>query len=125
MNRDQFEKSYGQPLDWLMTTAKRNPEAFLVMAAGAALLMRGRGSSPNQAPDYRQMRNWQGSAGLRALRASTHRQRRTRCAPMLRQRRIMPARPGKPCDRRPLEWLTKRRALQAKPTRRFNPVQGP
>jgi len=63
MNRDQFVNSYGQPMDWLMTTAKRNPEAFLVMAAGAALLMRGRGSSPNQAPDYRQMRNWQGSGG--------------------------------------------------------------
>jgi hypothetical protein len=63
MNRDQFENSYGQPMDWLMTTAKRNPEAFLVMAAGAALLMRGRGSSPNQAPDYRQMRNWQESGG--------------------------------------------------------------
>ena len=155
MNRDQFVNSYGQPMDWLMATARRNPEAFLVMAAGAALLMRGRGSSPNRAPDYRQMRNWQGSGngarpafreqriicaraladtarrfqirptGLLALRASTHRRRRMRCAPMHRQRRNMPARPGKPCDRRPLEWLTKRRTLQAKPTRRFNPVQGP
>ena len=63
MNRDQFVNSYGQPMDWLMATAKRNPEAFLVLAAGAALLMRGRGSSPNRAPDYRQMRNWQGNGG--------------------------------------------------------------
>ena len=63
MNRDQFVNSYGQPMDWLMATAKRNPEAFLVMAAGAALLMRGRGSSPNRALNYRQMRNWQGSGG--------------------------------------------------------------
>ena len=59
MNHDQFVNSYGQPMDWLMATARRNPEAFLVMAAGAALLMRGRGSSPN----HRQMRNWQGSGG--------------------------------------------------------------
>jgi gas vesicle protein len=63
MNRDQFVNSYGQPMDWLMVTARRNPEAFLVMAAGAALLLRGRGSSPNQAPDYRRMRNWEGSGG--------------------------------------------------------------
>ena len=63
MNHDQFVNSYGQPMDWLMATARRNPEAFLVMAAGAALLLRGRGSSPNRAPDYRQMRNWQESGG--------------------------------------------------------------
>jgi hypothetical protein len=63
MNRDQFVNSYGQPMDWLMATARRNPEAFLVMAAGAALLMRGRGSPPNRAPNYRQMRNSQGSGG--------------------------------------------------------------
>jgi gas vesicle protein len=71
MNRDQFVNSYGQPMDWLMATARRNPEAFLVMAAGAALLMRGRGSSPNRAPDYRQMRNWQGSGQSEARAPGT------------------------------------------------------
>jgi hypothetical protein len=30
--------------EWLISTAKRNPEALLVLAAGCALLMRGRGS---------------------------------------------------------------------------------
>lgn len=33
------------PGEWLMSTAKRNPEALLVLAAGCALLMRTRGSS--------------------------------------------------------------------------------
>jgi hypothetical protein len=32
--------TYTQAADWLMGTAKRNPEALLVLAAGAALLMR-------------------------------------------------------------------------------------
>jgi len=32
--------------DWLIGTAKRNPEALLVLAAGCALLMRGGGTSP-------------------------------------------------------------------------------
>ena len=31
--------------EWLISTAKRNPEALLVLAAGCALLMRGGGSS--------------------------------------------------------------------------------
>jgi hypothetical protein len=67
MNRDQFVNSYGQPVDWLIGTAKRNPEAFLVMAAGAALFMRGRGSAPDRAPDYRRMRDWHGP-DYRAMR---------------------------------------------------------
>jgi hypothetical protein len=36
--------SYGQAADWLVSTARRNPEALLVLAAGCALLMRGRSS---------------------------------------------------------------------------------
>jgi hypothetical protein len=35
--------------EWLLSTAKRNPEALLVLAAGCALLMRSRGSF-SQAP---------------------------------------------------------------------------
>ena len=31
--------------EWLISTAKRNPEALLVLVAGCALLMRGGGSS--------------------------------------------------------------------------------
>jgi hypothetical protein len=33
--------SYGPTGDWLVGTVKRNPEAFLVLAAGCALMMRG------------------------------------------------------------------------------------
>ena len=58
MNRNQFVDSHGQPVDWLIGTAKRNPEAFLVLAAGAALLMRGGGATQSRAPDYRRMYDW-------------------------------------------------------------------
>ena len=51
MNRDEFSNSYGQPVDWLVGTAKRNPEAFLVLAAGAALLLRSGGARAPLAPD--------------------------------------------------------------------------
>lgn len=34
-------RSYGDTGDWLLGTVRRNPEAFLVLAAGAALLLRG------------------------------------------------------------------------------------
>lgn len=37
--------AYGRPGDWLVDTARRNPEALLVLAAGAALLMRSRNRS--------------------------------------------------------------------------------
>ena len=37
--------TYQQASDWLIGTAKRNPEALLVLAAGCALLLRSRGSS--------------------------------------------------------------------------------
>ena len=41
---------YGRAGDWLIGTAKRHPEALLVLAAGCALLMRsGGGSSPGAA----------------------------------------------------------------------------
>ena len=36
---------YGRARDWLIGTAKRHPEALLVLAAGCALLMRGGGGS--------------------------------------------------------------------------------
>jgi hypothetical protein len=35
--------------NWLVTAVKRNPEAFLVLAAGCALLLRGRSSLPGSA----------------------------------------------------------------------------
>jgi hypothetical protein len=41
--------SYGQATDWLIGTAKRNPEALLVLAAGCALLLRNRGSASARA----------------------------------------------------------------------------
>jgi hypothetical protein len=36
---------YGRAAEWLIGTAKRNPEALLVLAAGCALLMRGTAAS--------------------------------------------------------------------------------
>ena len=36
---------YGRAGDWLIGTAKRHPEALLVLAAGCALLMRSGGGS--------------------------------------------------------------------------------
>jgi uncharacterized protein YoxC len=44
---------YGRAGDWLIGTAKRHPEALLVLAAGCALLMRGGGGSSKGAPTER------------------------------------------------------------------------
>jgi hypothetical protein len=49
MNRTPDIDAYAHASQWLIGTAKRNPEALLVLAAGCALLMRGGGSSPSQA----------------------------------------------------------------------------
>jgi hypothetical protein len=54
MTRYMDSDRYSRTGDWLIGTAKRNPEALLVLAAGAALLLRGkgsRGSSPRRYPD--------------------------------------------------------------------------
>ena len=40
--------AYTHASQWLIGTARRNPEALLVLAAGCALLMRGGGSSPSR-----------------------------------------------------------------------------
>lgn len=45
MNRYPGGKSFGQASDWLMRTAKANPEALLVLAAGCALLLRSSGGA--------------------------------------------------------------------------------
>jgi hypothetical protein len=47
---DSVNDAYTQAADWLVGTAKRNPEALLVLGAGLALLMRGRGRAPAVAP---------------------------------------------------------------------------
>ena len=47
---------------WLMGTAKRNPEALLVLAAGCALLMRG-GGGPSQAASFQSSSESAGSDG--------------------------------------------------------------
>jgi gas vesicle protein len=53
MNRSDTD-SYAQASDWVMGTARRNPEALLLLAAGCALLMRsGRGSSRRAATPAR------------------------------------------------------------------------
>ena len=55
MTRYMDSDRYGRTGDWLIGTAKRNPEALLVLAAGCALLLRSgkdaRGSSPRRYPD--------------------------------------------------------------------------
>jgi hypothetical protein len=48
------DDTYSQTGGWLVTTARRNPEALLLLAAGCALLMRSGGSSPSRTPARRQ-----------------------------------------------------------------------
>ena len=43
--------------DWLAGAARRNPEALLLLAAGACLLMRSRGSSSSRSPARSQYRD--------------------------------------------------------------------
>jgi hypothetical protein len=43
--------------DWLAGAARRNPEALLLLAAGACLLMRSRGSSSSRSPAQSQYRD--------------------------------------------------------------------
>src|ERR1700730_7792863 len=53
---------YGRAGDWLIGTAKRHPEALLVLAAGCALLMRGGGgSSQSRNESAGSDGRWQGS----------------------------------------------------------------
>jgi len=53
---------YGWAGHWLIGTAKRNPEALLVLAAGCALLMRG-GAGPSQAASIQNSSGRAGSDG--------------------------------------------------------------
>jgi len=48
MNRNIGSDAYAQASHWLIGTAKRHPEALLVLAAGCALLMRGGGISSSR-----------------------------------------------------------------------------
>ena len=52
MNRHPDSDTYFQAGEWLVGTARRNPEALLLLAAGCALLMRrgGRDAVRSQAP---------------------------------------------------------------------------
>jgi hypothetical protein len=47
---DTVNDAYTQTADWLVGTAKRNPEALLVLGAGLALLMRSRSKSASATP---------------------------------------------------------------------------
>ena len=49
MSRYSDIDTYSQAGDWLAGAARRNPEALLLLAAGACLLMRGRGASSSRA----------------------------------------------------------------------------
>jgi uncharacterized protein YjbJ (UPF0337 family) len=44
MNRDSESDIYSQTTNWLVGTAKRNPEGLLLLAAGCALLLRSKSS---------------------------------------------------------------------------------
>jgi hypothetical protein len=46
--------TYSQTGAWLVATARRNPEALLLVAAGCALLMRSSGSSTSRTAVRRQ-----------------------------------------------------------------------
>jgi len=51
MNRHPGSDGYSQASDWLIGTVKRNPEGFLLLAAGCALMMRsGRTSGAVESP---------------------------------------------------------------------------
>jgi hypothetical protein len=52
MNRYMDSDRYGRAGDWLIGTAKRNPEALLVLAAGCALLLRS-GKNASGSPQRR------------------------------------------------------------------------
>lgn len=52
MNRNQQANAYEQAADWLVGTAKANPEALLVLAAGCALLLRNRNAAPSSESRY-------------------------------------------------------------------------
>jgi len=69
MSRYSDIDTYSQAGDWLAGAARRNPEALLLLAAGACLLMRSRGASSSRAPSrspYGEVAQSQqaGSAGM-------------------------------------------------------------
>ena len=52
MNLHPEKDTYSQAGNWLMGTARRHPEALLLLAAGCALLMRSSGSSSSRASTH-------------------------------------------------------------------------
>jgi hypothetical protein len=56
--------------NWLVTKVRQNPEAFLVLAAGCALLLRATGSASRGTGDYRNDR-WNDEGRLNAIRDRT------------------------------------------------------
>jgi hypothetical protein len=52
MSRYLDRDTYSQAGDWLLGTARRNPEALLLFAAGCCLLMRGGASSSSRRASY-------------------------------------------------------------------------
>ena len=59
MTYDRYASNAGS---WLMDTARRNPEALLVVAAGCALLMRG-GSTWFRSAESRMEEEWDDEEG--------------------------------------------------------------
>jgi hypothetical protein len=65
--------TYSKTGDWLMATARRNPEALLLLAAGCALLMRSGGSSSSRTPARRQYSGeYQGYGSEPSYRSTTN-----------------------------------------------------
>jgi hypothetical protein len=56
--------------NWLVTKVKQNPEAFLVLAAGCALLLRATGTASRRTGDYRDDR-WNDESRLNAIHDRT------------------------------------------------------
>jgi hypothetical protein len=61
---------YRPASDWFIGTAKRHPEALLVLAAGCALLMRGGGGSSQGAPTQRSNASAASDRGWQVSRAT-------------------------------------------------------
>lgn len=86
MNRHHTaNEAFGQTGDWLMSTVKNNPEAWLVLAAGCALLLRGAGRTSrtmqfdghrqiNRASDFaeRESAHWRDGISAAAEKAGAY-----------------------------------------------------
>ena len=91
MSRYLDRDTYSQAGDWLLGTARRNPEALLLFAAGCCLLMRGGASSSSRRASYGADETRSASTGLRPTLPATPQ----RAARVLQTRRRITPRKSK------------------------------